>query len=154
MTSLAAAGASLLPTSINSNLKKLKKTVGKSLLNLHSLLTSGPQIPTTPVTRREPFKPFQPSTPSRPPRRRSSESRRGKDEIGEKFIQQDVIPEVITPTASPIFMPKVPMPGTSPQPSSSLVRKPSVPMPGQPRIPSPTLTVNSLDLIGTPGVSR
>merc|ERR1719228_2194467 len=159
-TGIGTAGSSLLPTSINSNLKKLKKSVGKSLLNLHSLLTSGP-APPTPLSPSQPFKPFQPkSTPRRPPRRsqtatlprRNTGYQNFKDkgnlldeDEGEKFLQTEVIDEVITPAATPVFerdQPAVKMPGAP---------SPSVPMPGQqPRIPPPTLTFNSLDLIGTP----
>ena len=147
--------------------------LGKSLLNLATLLTGSesnePKIETS-----KPKPKDTPILPRRPPRRKLSQDRsRNKSLTGEQpelcdfvcnfvlrgadnqFRVEETIAEVESPADSPTLErePKVRMPGDTLRTGDSS-RKPSVPQPGQPRVPSPTSTVNTLELIGSPVITR
>ena len=153
--------------------------LGKSLLNLATLLTGSesnePKIETS-----KPKPKDTPILPRRPPRRKLSQDRsRNKSLTGEQpelcdcvynfvlrgadnqFRVEETIAEVESPADSPTLErePKVRMPGDTLRTGDSAKkgessRKPSVPQPGQPRVPSPTSTVNTLELIGSPVITR
>ena len=142
-------GASIISSSSlipSSNIKQMGSKLGKSLLNLASLITGSASDTFDTKSSSEPFKPFAPqpqpprhrdtpTVPRRPARRKlSADKARHKSLSGlDQSIIGETIAEVESPLSSPTPQdrePRVKMPGDMP----------SVPMPGVPRIPSPTST--------------
>ena len=111
---------SLLPSSVNTNLREMGSKLGKSLLNLKSIL-SGSSFNLSESQPTPQFKPRPkdtPIVPRRPARRKSSFCKKLKtanveDSKEHQFSVDDTIREVDTPVESPTFPrePKVPMPG-------------------------------------------